>query len=269
MIIRSGETKLSNLFKMLKKYNIKPSLKTIKATPAVYIRSFRRQVPVKVYQGSLMLVQLKMVILILRILKKLQMNSMNFFVNVASKLKEPVLESNHDRLSEFCQSKLPFDMKFTIPQIQNEKVLKFLSTMDTSKATGTDMIGPRLLKLAAPYIANEVTFICNHSINNSVFPNKWKEAKVTPLHKNGPLEEVNNFRPISILPVMSKVLEKHVHDSLSEFLQEFNLLHKTQSGFRSKHSCETALVNMIDSWLAGIDSGKMIGVVLVDFKKGF
>lgn len=192
-----------------------------------------------------------------------------FFVNVASKLKEPVLESNHDRLKEFCQSKLPFDMKFTIPQIQNEKVLKFLSTMDTSKATGTDMIGPRLLKLAAPYIANEVTFICNHSINNSVFPNKWKEAKVTPLHKNGPLEEVNNFRPISILPVMSKVLEKHVHDSLSEFLQEFNLLHKTQSGFRSKHSCETALVNMIDSWLAGIDSGKMIGVVLVDFKKAF
>ena len=141
--------------------------------------------------------------------------------------------------------------------------------MDTSKATGTDMIGPRLLKLAAQYIANEVTFICNHSINNSVFPNKWKEAKVTPLHKNGPLEEVNNFRPISILPVMSKVLEKHVHDSLSEFLQEFNLLHKTQSGFRSKHSCETALVNMIDSWLAGIDSGKMIGVVLVDFKKAF
>ena len=192
-----------------------------------------------------------------------------FFVNVASKLKEPVLESNHDRLKEFCQSNLPFDMKFTIPQIQNEKVLKFLSTMDTSKATGTDMIGPRLLKLAAPYIANEVTFICNHSINNSVFPNKWKEAKVTPLHKNGPLEEVNNFRPISILPVMSKVLEKHVHDSLSEFLQEFNLLHKTQSGFRSKHSCETALVNMIDSWLAGIDSGKMIGVVLVDFKKAF
>ena len=121
-----------------------------------------------------------------------------FFVNVASKLKEPVLESNHDRLKEFCQSKLPFDMKFTIPQIQNENVLKFLSTMDTSKATGTDMIGPRLLKLAAPYIANEVTFICNHSINNSVFPNKWKEAKVTPLHKNGPLEEVNKILGIYV-----------------------------------------------------------------------
>ena len=190
-----------------------------------------------------------------------------FFVNVATKLKEPVPNTNHDKLKEFSQSKLPSDIKFKIPQIQKEKVLKFLSTMDVSKATGTDMIGPRLLKLAAPCIADEVTFICNHSINNSVFPNKWKEAKVTPLYKNGSLEEVNNYRPISILPVISKVLEKHVHDSLSEFLHDFNLLHKTQSGFRSQHSCETALVNMIDSWLNAIDNGKMIGIVLVDFKK--
>ena len=131
-----------------------------------------------------------MVILILKILEIA--NEFNeFFVNVATKLKEPVPNTNHDKLKEFCQSKLPSDMKFKIPQIQKEKVLKFLSTMDVSKATGTDMIGPRLLKLAAPCIADEVTFICNHSINNSVFPKKWKEAKITPLYKNGSLEEVN------------------------------------------------------------------------------
>ena len=193
----------------------------------------------------------------------------DFFVNIATKLKEHVPSTNHDKLKDFCQSKLPPDTKFTIPPIQREKVLRFLSTMDISKATGADMIGPRLLKFAAPYIVDEVTYICNHSINNSVFPNKWKEAKVTPLYKNGSPEEVNNYRPISILPVMSKVLEKHVHDSLSEFLHEFDLLHKTQSGFRPQHSCETALVNMIDSWLDAIDKGKMIGVVLVDFKKAF
>ena len=141
--------------------------------------------------------------------------------------------------------------------------------MDINKATGTDMIGPRLLKLAAPYIVGEITFICNHSINNSIFPTKWKEAKVTPLHKSGPHDDVNNYRPISILPILSKVLEKHVHDSLSEYLQEFSLLHKTQSGFRTQHSCETALINMIDSWLNAMDKGKIIGVVLVDFKKAF
>ena len=167
------------------------------------------------------------------------------------------------------QSKLPTDTKFTIPQISNESVLKFLSNIDINKATGTDMIGPRLLKLAAPYITDEITFICNHSITTSVFPSKWKEAKVAPLHKKGSHEEVNNYCPISILPVLSKVLEKHVHESLSDFLHQHTLLHKTQSGFRAKHLCETALTNMIDLWLNAIDNGQMIGVVLVDFKKAF
>ena len=131
------------------------------------------------------------------------------------------------------------------------------------------MIGPRLLKYAAPYIADEITFICNQSIAKSVFPSKWKEAKVTLLFKSGPHEEVNNYRPISILPVLSKVLEKHVHESLYDYLKSFDLLHKTQSGFRAQHSFETALVNMVDSWLNAMDNGKMIGVVLVDFKKAF
>ena len=193
----------------------------------------------------------------------------NFFVNIATKLKEPIIHTNHDKLSEFCQERLSPDTKFSIPPISNENVLKFLSTIDINKATGTDMIGPRLLKFAAPFIADEVTYICNHSISNSIFPSKWKEAKVAPLHKNGPREEVNNYRPISILPVLSKVLEKHVHESLSDYLHQHKLLHKTQSGFRAQHSCETALVNMIDLWLNAIDNGQMIGVVLVDFKKAF
>ena len=193
----------------------------------------------------------------------------DFFINIATKLKEPVTNANHERLKEFCRSKLPGNTKFTIPSIEKQKVLKFLSGIDINKATGADNIGPRLLRLAAPHISDDIAFICNHSISSCVFPSKWKEAKVTPLHKNGPAEDVNNYRPISILPVLSKVLEKHVYDCLSDFLNEFKLLHKTQSGFRSQHSCETALTHMIDSWLNAIDNGQMIGVVLVDFKKAF
>ena len=131
----------------------------------------------------------------------------DFFVNIPSELKEPVTNSSHDKLKEFIHTKLPADAKFVIHPMQKEKVLKCLSSIDINKATSTDLIGLCLLKLAAPYIAEEVTFICNHSITNSVFPNKWKEAKVTPLYKNGPHEEVNNYWPISILPILSKVLE--------------------------------------------------------------
>ena len=193
----------------------------------------------------------------------------DFFVNAASKLKEPINPSNHDKLKEFCNGKISNDTTFEIPSVNKEKVLKYLSNVDISKATGTDNIGPRLLKLAAPCIAEGITFICNSSIRSSCFPDKWKEAKVSPLHKSGPLEEINNYRPISILPVLSKVLERHVSDSLTMYLNENDLLHKTQSGFRSHHSCETALNHMIDSWLNAIDDGNMIGVVLVNFKKAF
>ena len=69
------------------------------------------------------------------------------------------------------------------------------------------------------------------------------------MFKNGNKEEVNNYRPISILPTISKIIEKWVENQFSKYLNEFNLLHKTQSGFRLKHSTESALILMIDSWL--------------------
>ena len=233
----------------------------------------------------------------------------NFFVNVASKIKEPVINTNHDKLREFRHKKCPEGTKFVILSIQKEKVSKFLSNIDINKATGTGMIGPRLLKLAAPLIADEITFICNHSITNSVFPSKWKEAKVAPLYKKRVHmkmliitiqsqfylsyqkylkkhihESLSNFllhykllhktqsgfrAQHSCETVLSKVLEKHVHESLSNFLHHYKLLHKTQSGFRAQHSCESAFVNMRDLWLNAIDKSKMVGVVLVAFKKAF
>lgn len=193
----------------------------------------------------------------------------NFFVQVAENIKEPTVPSRHEKLKEFCLSKIPRDIQFNIPLLNTNKVVDFLKSIDTTKATGTDNIGPRLLKIAAAEIADSVTFICNCSIQQSLFPENWKDAKVTPLHKNGPCNDMNNYRPISVLPVLSKILEKHVHCSLMTYLSEYALLHSTQSGFRSAHSCETALVSMIDNWLHSLDNGQLVGAVLVDFRKAF
>ncbi|MES9881523.1 MAG: reverse transcriptase family protein [Sedimenticola sp.] len=192
-----------------------------------------------------------------------------FFVTIASKVKEPIKKSNFKKLNAFCNDRIPQDICFNIPEITNTQVEKYLKAIDVSKATGLDDIGPRLLKISAPYIADSITHICNVSIKSGIFPEKWKEGKVTPLFKAGDKSDPNNYRPISILPVLSKLLEKHVHDSLMEYLVTFNLLHTTQSGFRPKHSCETALACMIDNWLSAINNGQVIGAVMVDFKKAF
>ena len=193
----------------------------------------------------------------------------DFFINIAKNLKEPVPLSDHMKLKDYCNNKLPDDISFDMPLLNKDKVLKFLNGLDESKSTGTDDVGPRLLKMAAPFVADSLTYICNLSIKTSTFPDKWKEAKVKPLHKAGPTNDMNNFRPISILPTLSKIIEKHAHDSLLNFLESHKLLHNTQSGFRPNHSCETALVHMTDMWLQALDRSDMVGVIFIDFRKAF
>ena len=112
-------------------------------------------------------------------------------------------------------------------------------------------------------------FIVNKSILSGEFPSYWKEAKVKPLFKSGAKDDINNYRPISILPTVSKLIVNWVDSQFSVYLNNFNLLHESQSGFRPKHSTETALIHMIDSWLRAVNVGKIIGCVLVDFRKAF
>ena len=81
----------------------------------------------------------------------------------------------------------------------------------------------------------------NISIDSSVFLSEWKTALVAPLHKDGPRDDVNNYRLIAGLPVLSKILERHVTKSLTNYLNENNLIFKYQSAFRENHSTETAL----------------------------
>ena len=102
-----------------------------------------------------------------------------------------------------------------------------------------------------------------------MFPSRWKTAKVTPLHKGGDLDDVSNFRPISVLPVLSKVIERHIHDALYNYLTDNSLIYPRQSGFRKRHGTETALIRIIDELLFKLYGNKVCGLVLVDYCKAF
>ena len=119
--------------------------------------------------------------------------------------------------------------------------------MKGNKSTGDDDISARFIKLAGPYITNSIVKICNCSIKTGRFPDTWKVARVTPIHKKDSRDDISNYRPISILPIASKILEKHVSIHLYEYMTSYNLLHQKQSGFRANHSCETALTLMVDT----------------------
>ena len=141
--------------------------------------------------------------------------------------------------------------------------------MKGNKSTGDDDISARFIKLAGPYITDTIVKICNCSIKTGRFPDTWKVARVTPIHKKNSRDDISNYRPISILPIATKILEKHVSIHLYEYMTSYNLLHQKQSGFRANHSCETALILMVDTWLSALNRGNEIGLLLVDLCKAF
>jgi hypothetical protein len=158
-------------------------------------------------------------------------------------------------LADFINKHIEVNSTFNIPKVSIDFVREELNKSDDAKSTGFDGISPKLLRSGATAIAPSVTWILNLSITTSTFADDWKVAKVVPIHKQGSVHERKNFRPISILPTLSKLLERHVHISLYKFLKSNNLLHKAQSGFRNLFSCETAITYMIDKWAKAINEG--------------
>ena len=132
-----------------------------------------------------------------------------------------------------------------------------------------DKISAKILKIAAPVIAQSISKLLNCSIELGVFPDRWKIAKVTPLFKSGERDDINNCRPVSVLPVLSKILERHVHIHLYEYFNVNNLLYAHQSGFRRYHGRETALIRIIDQMLFDLDKNRVSGLVFIDYRKAF
>ena len=139
--------------------------------------------------------------------------------------------------------------------------------MPSHKAAGSDGMGTRILKIAAPVISLPLSRLINHCIDTGTFLSAWKTAKVMPIHKGqGSKEDKNNYRPISVLPFVSKIFEKHVHQALYSYMRN-NLLYTLQSGFRTSSSMETALIRLTDQLLSDMDKDQVSGLVFVDYKK--
>ena len=96
-----------------------------------------------------------------------------------------------------------------------------------------------------------------------------ENAKVNPIFKKGLSNNLNKYRPTSVLPTLLKLIEKYVHVSFVEYLNHYKLLYKCQSGFRKQQSCETALINMIDKWLKALNDGELVSIIMIDYAKAF
>ena len=182
---------------------------------------------------------------------------------------DPVDTPDFSKLNDYVNSKVPSHIHFSIPHITIKQVTDFIRGLSPNKATGLDGLGPRILKLAAVILAPSITSLINKSIDSAYFPTQLKIAKIFPIHKSGSKSDPSNYRPISILPTISKLFEKHINKHLMGFLNKYNLIYENQSGFRPKHSCQTALIKLVDQWMTCINNGDIVGTLFIDFRKAF
>ena len=150
-----------------------------------------------------------------------------------------------------------------------DTVILTIKQLNETNSVGADGIAYRFMIDGLPVIGCHLMVIVNTSVVTGGFPNLWKYSLVTPVHKAGDIDDVNNFRPISILSIMSKVLEKIVSNQLTDYLEKNNLISNAQHGFRANLSTETALIQITNKIYNNIDNNKITLLTLCDLSKAF
>ena len=204
-------------------------------------------------------------------MKNLSAEELNdHFVNVASKVivNDKSKDNDLSQLKTFCHDKKIHHAAY-IPKMKLHEVYDALRELKQTGTKGLDGIDGKILKSSAPVIAESLMYIYNLCIDNNYFPAAFKEAKVIPIYKSDDPSDPSNFRPISVLPVLSKPLERHMLTHISKHITKYKLIHPNQSGFRENHSCHTALTNMVEQFLTNIKDGQLSGVLFMDFAKAF
>lgn len=197
----------------------------------------------------------------------------DFFVTVASdlvkKLQKGTGRYGIKQVEQFYAKKGAVKDSFGLSKVKESDICKILKDLNAGKATGLDNLSARFVNDAAEIIACPLTNIINISIQHGVFPNDLKLARVIPIYKKNNKTEVGNYRPVSILNVFSKVLERVVHDQLYKYLHEANLFYTFQSGFRESFSTDSCLLHLTDIIRMEMDKGNLTGMILLDLQKAF
>ena len=196
----------------------------------------------------------------------------NFFSDIPKKLHEKLPKMNNKNRIEKCLSFLKtkkIENVFSFDPTTYEEVYDIIRLLRNKSSTGLDNVSPKLLKYFPRKIILCFVHIFNLSMKDGKFVESFKCAKIVPIHKAKSRQDMSNFRPISLLPVASKILEKIVHRRLYDFLSANNFFNKCQFGFRSNHSTELAASCLMQKVYDALNCKKKIMSVFLDMSKAF
>lgn len=198
----------------------------------------------------------------------LSVNSVNeYFVNIGKSLAERVQLNNNHNIDSFTQS--PVLESIVMFDTDEDEVEKLILSLKNSCTVGWDGISSRILKQYKNTLVPPITHICKLSLSKGIFPDAFKRAIIKPIFKAGSRNLVSNYRPISILPSLSKILERIMNVRLIKYLEGNNLLSPRQYGFRATKSTADAIHDLTDFIVTNLDGSKKCLSVFLDLAKAF
>ena len=168
----------------------------------------------------------------------------NYFANIGGKLSNTLPKSKHNITTYLNKIPMCPNTMYATPTTPTE-IDKIIRKLANKNSSGYDQISNQMLKWLRPVITIPLCIIYNKSIQEGCFPEKMKLAEVVPLYKGGDESISNNYRPISLLITLSKILEKIIYARTYQFLEKNNILFKSQYGFRNQHSCNDAISELV------------------------
>lgn len=191
-----------------------------------------------------------------------------YFAEVGSKLAEKI-PSEQPQIPEAPYCPGSQCNSFVLQEVDETEVEKVILTLRTDTAVGWDNISTRMVKASRKFLVPVITHICNLSITTGVFPKAFKKALIHPIYKSGDGDCVNNYRPISVLSAMSKILERILNNNLMKYLDVYNIIAPNQFGFLSGRSTEDAVTGLSDLLARNLDQGKKCLGIFLDLSKAF
>ena len=193
----------------------------------------------------------------------------NYFINKVKNILHKIPVPKTDPLKTLKRMMTERSCQLELRAVHPDEVLDIIKSLKNSKSCGLDNIDTYVIKLIKGEILPSITHIVNLSITTSSFPKMYKSAKIIPLLKKGDPLDPKNYRPVAILPIVSKIVERAVYLQIVEYMDLNGLLHSYHHGFRQHHNTTTALLCMYDSWIEAVDRGEYSGVCMLDMSAAF
>ena len=173
-----------------------------------------------------------------------------------------------ERLKSWMQN-TTIDQVFELKQIDCLKLRKIINKIKPSRSHGLDFIDSFSIKLAYPVIEDAILHLVNLSISQKLFANDWKYQLVLPLHKKNDTLDGNNYRPVSHIIEIGKIVEYVVYEQVYDFFKDQNLFHQNHHGFLRNRSTATALIQLYDLWLSAAENRELSAALLLDLSAAF